>query len=71
MEVISNEQNIINNIQKKKKKNEINGLFYSSNFLKTFISLMKHRKCKVCLPLFSHRMPDRCCSNGFTFLTDG
>ena len=44
---------------------------FSDNFLKTFISLMKHRKCKVCLPFLSHPMPNRCRSNCFTFLTDG
>ena len=44
--------------------------FFSNNFLQTFISLMTHRKCKVCLPFLSHRMPNRCRSNCFTFLTD-
>ena len=44
---------------------------FSNNFLKTFISLMKQRKCKVCLAFLSHRMPNRCRSKSFTFLTDG
>ena len=44
---------------------------FLNNFLKTFVLLMKHRKCKVCLPFLSHQMPNRCRSNCFTFLTDG
>ena len=31
---------------------DCNSPFLSNNFLKTFISLMKHRKCKVYLPVF-------------------
>ena len=30
-----------------------------------------NRKCNVWLPFLSHRMPNRCLSNCFTFLTDG
>ena len=55
---------------------DINGLLnviprFSNNFLKTFISLVKHRTYKVCLPLLSHRMSNRWCSDCFTFLTNG
>ena len=45
--------------------------FFSNNFLKTFVSLMKHRLCKVCLPFLSYRMLNRYIPNCFKFLTDG
>ena len=44
---------------------------FLSNFSKTFISLMKHRKCKVCLPFWVILSLNGCRSNCFTFLTGG
>ena len=44
---------------------------FFNNFPKTFISLMKHRKCKVCLPFWAILSLTGCRSNCFTFLTGG
>ena len=44
---------------------------FLNNFLKTFISPMKHRKSKVCLRFWAILSLTGCRSNCFTFLTGG